>query len=147
MKVYLLKDVENVGMAGEVVKVSEGFGNNFILPRKLAIEVTAANEAYYNAKKKHVEKRNEVIASKTSMLAEKIKSLKLVLKRKLHDGEKLYGSVSPVEIVDLLAEHGVSVAKSQIEFGKAIKAKGSYEITIKLSSTLQPKVSLTIVAE
>jgi len=69
------------------------------------------------------------------------------LKRKLHDDGKLYGSVNPSEIVDLLAAHGVSVAKNQIEMEKSIKEKGSYEVTIKLSSRLQPKVTLNIVSE
>ena len=147
MKVFLLKDVEKVGLAGEIIKVSDGYGLNFIIPSKLGVEVTAANEASFNKRKKVVERRHEVIASKTSMLAEKIKSLSLVLKRKLHDNNKLYGSVSTGEVADLLAEQGVSVAKNQIELGKAIKAKGSYEITIKLSSSLQPKVTLTIVPE
>ena len=147
MKVFLLKDVEKVGLAGEIIKVSDGYGLNFIIPTKLGVEVTPANEASFNKRKKVVEHRHEVIASKTSILAEKIKSLSLVLKRKLHDNSKLYGSVSTGEVADLLAAQGVSVAKNQIELGKAIKAKGSYEITIKLSSSLQPKVTLTIVPE
>ncbi len=147
MKVFLLKDVEKVGMAGEVIKVSDGFGQNYLLPNKLGLEVTAANEKSFAHHKKVVENRKEVIATKTSLLAEKIKSLKLTLKRKLHDGDKLYGSVNPSEIADLLAEQGVSVAKNQIEFNKTIKAKGTYEVTVKLSSSLQPKVMVTVVPE
>lgn len=147
VKVFLLKDIEKIGMAGEVVKVSDGFGSNYIIPRKLGVEVTPANEKSFANKKKVVEKRKEVISTKTSMLAERIKSIKLTLKRKLHDGDKLYGSISSGEIADLLAEQGVSVAKNQIEFDKAIKAKGSYEVTIKLSSSLQPKVTVVIIPE
>lgn len=147
MRVFLLKDVEKIGMAGEIIKVSDGFGSNFLIPRKLAIEVTVTNEKSFSNQKKVVEQRKTVIATKTSMLAEKIKSLNLVLKRKLHDGEKLYGSISPAEIVDALAEQGVAVSKSQIEFGKTIKAKGSYDVTIKLSSSLQPKIKVTVVPE
>jgi len=146
-KVFLLKDIENVGMANELVSVSDGYAQNFLFPRKLAMEVTSQNEASFSKRAKTIEKRQEVIATKTSMLAERIKSLNLTLKRKLHDDGKLYGSVNPSEIVDLLAEHGVSVAKNQIDLDKSIKAKGTYEVTIKLSSRLQPKVSVTVVAE
>ncbi|HZW61536.1 MAG TPA: 50S ribosomal protein L9 [Candidatus Babeliales bacterium] len=147
MRVFLLKDVEKIGLAGEIIKVSDGFGSNFLIPHKLGVEVTPQNEKSFVHQKKVVEHRKEVIATKTSMLAEKIKSIKLVIKRKLHDGEKLYGSISPAEIVDLLAEQGISVAKNQVEFNKAIKTKGSHEVTIKLSSTLQPKVTVNVVAE
>lgn len=147
MKVFLLKDVEKVGLAGEVIKVADGYGQNFLVPRKLGVEITAANEEFYKKREKTVEHRKEVIASKTSMLAEKISGTKLTLKRKMHDDGKLYGAVSSSEIADALSEKGISVGKSQIEFNKSIKSKGSHEVIIRLSSTLKPVITVTIVAE
>ena len=147
MKVYLLKDVEKVGMSGEIIKVSDGFGSNYLIPRKLGIEITSNNEQFYKKQVKSVEHRKEVISSKTSMLAEKIHSLKITLKRKMHDDGKLYGSINASEIVDILAEKGVSISKNQVEFGKSIKAKGTYDVTIKLSTTLKPSIAVTIVPE
>ncbi len=147
MKVFLLKDIEKVGMAGEIIKVNEGFGRNFLIAKKLALEVTPENESGLTKRIKVVAQRKEVVATKTSMLAEKIKSLELVLKRKMHNGDQLYGSVAPQEIVDLLSEKGVSVAKNQVVLDKNIKSKGSYQIVIKLSSKLQPEVKLKVVPE
>ncbi len=147
MKVYLIKDVERVGLAGEILNVAEGYGANFLLPRKLAVQITASNEAFYKGRIKSVEHRKEVIESATSMLAEKIKSIELTIKRKIHDGDKLFGSISPSDIVELLAKENVKVAKNQIDFGKLIKAKGTYEVTVKLSSKLQPKLKLTVKPE
>ncbi len=147
MKVFLLKDIEKIGMAGEFVKVSDGFAANFLFPRKLAVAVTPENEVSLKQRVKVVEKRKEVIESKTSMLAEKIKSLTVVLKRKIHDNDKLYGSVAPHEIVDALAEKGVSVSKNQIKFDKPIKSKGLHTVTIKLSSKLQPLLTVKVVPE
>ena len=147
MKVYLLKDVEKVGLEGEVIKVKEGYAKNFLIPRKLGVILTPANEAFYSKKIKHVEHKKESVESKSSMLAEKIKSLSLTLKRKMHDDGKLYGAVNRSEIVDLLSAKGIKVSKSQIEMDKAIKAKGDFELKIKLSSRLQPKVKLSIVEE
>ena len=147
MKVYLLKDVEKVGMSGEIIKVSDGFGSNYLIPQKLGIEITSNNEQFYKKQVKSVEHRKEVISSKTSMLAEKIHSLKITLKRKMHDDGKLYGSINASEIVDILAEKGVSISKNQVEFGKSIKAKGTYDVTIKLSTTLKPSIAVTIVPE
>ena len=147
MRVFLLKDVEQVGMSGEIVKIADGFAVNFLFPRKLAVEVTEKNEKSFAKRLKTIEKREEVVATKTSMLAEKIKALELVLKRKMHDGDKLYGSISPQEIVDLLAQKGVVVSKSQVILDKSIKSKGTHTVIIKLSSKLQPAVTLKIVAE
>lgn len=147
MKVYLVKDVEKIGLAGEVLKVKDGFASNYLIPRKLAIEVTAENESFYKSRIKQVEHRKEVISSKTSMLAEKIAALKLVIKKKMHDDGKLYGAINASEIVDLLKDKGVSVSKSQIELDKSIKTKGAFEVTIKLSSSLKPKISLQVLPE
>ena len=75
MKVYLLKDIERVGIVGEVIQVGNGYARNYLIPRKLAVEITPQNSKFYEGRVKKVEHRKEVVASKTSMLAEKIKSL------------------------------------------------------------------------
>jgi len=147
MKVYLLKDIEQVGLAGEILQVGDGYARNFLIPRKAAVEVTPQNIGFYEKKVRKVEHRKEVVASKTSMLAEKIKTMQLTLKRKVHDGGKLYGAVSTAEIADLLAEQGISVAKNKIIIDKSIKNKGAHEVTVKLTSSLQPKVKITVVPE
>lgn len=147
MRIFLLKDVEQIGLAGEIINVKDGFGQNFLLPRKLGVEITEQNKSQYASRIKHVEHRKEVIASKTSMLAEKIKSLTVQLKRKTHDDGKLFGSITPGEVVDALAAKGVSVSKSQVDFGKSIKTTGSHEVKIKLSSKLQPTFTVVIIAE
>lgn len=147
MKVYLLKDVTKIGIAGEIIKVSDGFAQNFLLPKKLGIEVNDKNENFFKQKAEIVENRKEVIASETSMLAEKIKATQLQLKKKLHDDDKLYGAVTAQEVVELLAAKGISISKSQVQFDKSIKSKGTHEVTIKLSSRLQPKLILKVVGE
>ncbi len=147
MKVFLLADVDRVGMSGEIITVSDGYAHNFLLPRKLAIEVTASNEHSFARRTRLIEKRHEVIESKSSMLAERIKGTKLVLSRKVHNGDRLYGAISSGDIVDLLAGHGISVAKNQVIMDKAIKKIGVYTVAIKLSSRLQPALTLEIKAE
>jgi len=147
MKVYLFKNVEKVGMAGEIIKVSDGYAKNFLIPNKLAQEVTSHNEQFFKKRELVLEHKKEVVATQTSMLAQKISQTAVTLKRKLHNDGKLYGAVSAHEIVDLLAEKGISISKSQVDMPKAIKEKGVYEVTIKLSSRLQPKITLKVVAE
>lgn len=113
----------------------------------MGLEVTPANEAFYISKAKSVEERKAVIATKTSILAEKISSLTLKISHKAHDDGKLYGAISAAEIMDLLAKADVTVAKNQIIMDKSIKEVGLFEVTIKLSNKLQPKIKLKVVAE
>jgi large subunit ribosomal protein L9 len=147
MKVFLNKDVEKVGMAGEVIKVEAGFARNFLFPRKLAVEITPTNEKFYANKIRQVVHRKEVVNSKTSILAENIKSLKITIKRKLHDDGKLYGAISSQEIADLLGKQGINVSKSQVLIDKSIKSKGTHEVTIKLTSQLKPTMTVVVVSE
>lgn len=143
----MLKDVENVGMAGQIINVSDGYGQNFLLPRKLAMRVTEDNLEFFQAKQKKEKIAAEVISSKAAMLAERIKALHLTIKEKTHNDGKLYGSVSADDIVNLLKEKEVSVNKKQIEFPKAIKEIGEHKVTIKLSSKLKPQLTLKVVSK
>src|SRR5205807_5551570 len=104
MKVFLKKNIEKVGLAGEIINVNDGFARNYLFPRDLALEITPANASFYAQRAKSVDNRKEVIATETSLLAEKIKDLKLSVKRKMHDDGKLYGAVTPSDIVDLMAQ-------------------------------------------
>src|SRR5205807_6636310 len=105
----LVKNVEKIGMAGELLNVSDGFAANFLIPKKMAIQITPNNEQFYMQKKKDVAHRKEVIETETSMLAENIKSLNLVIKRKMHENGKLYGAISAAEIATLLMEKATSL--------------------------------------
>lgn len=147
MKVFLKKDIEKVGMANEIVKVGDGYARNYLIPRGLAVEITPENEALFTARLKKIENRKEVVTSKTSMLAEHIKGMKVTVHRKMHNDGKLYGAVSAVDIVDLLAGQGISIGKSQVVFDKSIKTKGIHKVQIKLTSALQPELTVLVVPE
>ena len=144
MKVYLLKDVPNVGKAGELVTTSDGFVTNFILPRKMGIVVTEGNKAKIENKMKAALKKEEDSKIKTSALFDKIAALKLTLAKKMQEGGKLYGAINALDIIELLAENNISVSKSQVEFPQTIKTKGTHMVKIKLSSKLQPEFSLRV---
>ncbi len=147
MKVYLLKTVAGTGKAGEIVKVKEGYADNFLIPRKLAEKITPQNESFFESRVKRVEHNKEEVCTKTSLLAEKIKNMRLTLKRKMHDDGKLYASVNATEVAELLAKEGVSIAKSQVKMEKTIKEKGLFFVVVKLTSKLQPALELNIVSE
>ena len=146
MRVYMIKDVEKVGMAGQVVNVSDGFAANYLFPRKLAMPVTSGNMKQIQ----HVVQKEQVSAqilnSKVAMLAERIKTLHLTVKERVHDDGKLYGAVGADEVVELLREKDIVINRKQVEFDKAIKAVGEHKVTIRLSSKLKPQLTVKVVS-
>lgn len=147
MKIFLVENVQNVGKAGEVVSVSDGFARNFILPSKKGIEVTAHNESDFAKRAERLKARENTSQVKKSSLADRIESLQVTIRRKVHDDGKLYGAINTQEISDALASEGVSVAKNQVLIEKSIKARGLHSVVIKLSSSLQPRLAVKVVAD
>jgi len=147
MKVYLLKSVTGIGIAGQIVKVKDGYAQNFLVPRKLAVVLTEKNEQFYAAKVQKVHVDKEAVKSKMGILAEHIKNVRVSLKKKVHDDGKLYGAVSADDVVTLLATKEVNITKKQVVFTKSIKSIGEHRVAVKLSSKLQPQFTLKVVAE
>jgi len=147
MKVYMLKDVEKVGMMGQVISVSDGYAANFLIPRKLAIAVTGENMVHFQEKIKKEQVTAQVLSNKVSMLAERIKALHITIKERVHDDGKLYGSVGADEVVELLKGHDISINRKQVAFEKAVRMLGDHKVTIKLSSKLKPQFILKVVSQ
>lgn len=146
MKVYLLKNVPKVGLAGEIIKVKDGFAKNFLFPQKAAKEVTKGNAAFLESKAKVVENRKEIISSEKSALSVLVQNTKITLKHKIHDNDKLYAAVNATEIVEALAKKDIKISKSQVKFKKSIKTKGTHKVVIKLTSKLQPELTVQVSA-
>ena len=146
MKVIMLQDVENVGMAGQVINVADGYAANFLIPRKLAAKGTAGEIAHAQTQVKKTAVDKKVLQSKASMIAERIKNLHLTIKERAHNEGRLYGAVGPDEIVELLKKEGIAINRKQVEFAKAVRSIGEHNVTIKLSSKLKPAFTLKVVA-
>lgn len=147
MRVFMLKDVEKVGMAGQIVTVSDGYAANYLFPRKLATLVTEGSVEQVKAKIQKAQVDAQVINSKIGMVAERIKALVVSIKERAHDDGKLYGSVGADEIVELLRAKEITVSRKQVEFEKAIKSIGEHKVTIRLSAKLKPQLTLKVAAQ
>lgn len=147
VRVFLKQNIPNVGKAGQIKTVADGYAANYLVPRKLAVVVTARNEAELQKRFATLQGKETLTGAKSSQLAERIGAVQLVVKRKMHDDGKLYGAISAQEIVDGLKAVGVSVAKNQVVFDKSIKSKGLFSVTIKLSSSLKPSLIVKVVSE
>jgi large subunit ribosomal protein L9 len=146
MKVYMLQDVEKVGMAGQVIEVSDGYAINFLIPRKLAKKVGANEKVFFAKREQKVRVDTQILNSKVAMLAERIKNMHLVVKERVHDDGKLYGAVGADEIVELLKKKDININRKQVEFKKAVRSIGEHKVAIKLSSKLKPELTLKVVS-
>jgi len=140
MEVILREDVDKLGRRGEVVKVAEGYGRNFLLPRGLAMPVTADNKATIERERKAHEARLAKEKAEWESVAARINSIRFVAPRKVGENEVLYGSVTSGDIADFLKGKGVEIDKRKVQLEEPIKHLGDHEVKIKL----HPEVVATI---
>lgn len=148
MIVILNKDVKGTGKAGEVVKVSDGFARNMLLPKGLATEATQGNI-------RHLEKQKAIAAEKKAeekaqavAQAEKIKEISVVIKTKAGDGGKIFGSITSKDIADALKnQHKIDVDKKKIQLGTPIKNIGEMTVDIKLYTEVSASLKVIVEAQ
>ncbi len=145
MDVILLQDVENLGSAGDIVHVKPGFARNYLVPRGLALRASKRNLAVSEEKKRVSQARRERERKIVRDIADKLDKLELTIEVKVGDEERMFGSVSSHDIHKALEEKGISVERHSIDLSEPIKSLGIYNIPIKLSSDLQPKVKVYVI--
>ena len=147
MKVILLKDIKGTGKKDQIIEASDGFARNYLFPRKLAMEASAANlNAIENAKSAQSH-RKEVERQEAQELAKKMGEMTLEIAVRAGENGRLYGKVTNQEVADALkAKYGMDVDKRKISVG-AIKEVGAAEAVIKLYPESAAKVKLNIVAK
>ena len=135
MKVILQQDVKGQGKKGQMVEVSDGYGRNFLLPRKLAVEATAENVNTMKMQDKAKAARLAEEKAQALALAEKLKGVQVKIKARAGQGGKLFGSITSKEISEeLKAQFGLDVGKSKIVLSDPIKSFGAFDVKCKLGS-------------
>jgi large subunit ribosomal protein L9 len=132
MEVILREDVDKLGRRGDVVKVAEGYGRNFLLPRGLAMPVTSANRATIERERKAHEARVAKEKAEWESVAARINSIRFVAPRKVGENDVLYGSVTSGDIAEFLKNKGVEIDKRKVQLDEPIKHLGDHEVKIKL---------------
>ena len=140
MEVILREDVVKLGRRGEVVKVAEGYGRNYLLPRGLAMAVTEANKATIARERKAHEARLAKEKSEWESLAGRIAGLRFIAPRKVGENDVLYGSVTSGDIAEFLKGKGIELDKRKVQLEEPIKKLGDHEVHIKL----HPEVTATL---
>lgn len=145
MKVLLLEDVKGQGKKGDIVKVSDGYAKNYLIPRKLAREATDSVMKELQAKEESRLHKIEVERAEAKALADKIGSLTVVIRQQAGAGGKFYGSVTAKEVSEeLKKQHDIDLDKRRIIVAEPIKAFGRYELDVKYYQDVTGKINLIV---
>jgi large subunit ribosomal protein L9 len=147
MEVILKEDVNKLGHRGDVVKIADGYGRNYLLPGKLAIEATANNKAVIEQMKgSSIRKlaKEKVIAED---LAKQLEAVELVFERKVGENDHLFGSVTSGDIAHQLEEKGYTIDRRKISLEEPLKSLGEFHVPIKLHREVTSHIKVTIKGE
>lgn len=147
MKVILREDVANLGRMGDIVNVKPGYARNFLIPGSLALEADVKNVKAFEHQKAAIEARAKKMKDAAKTLGEKLSSLAVTIRAKAGEEEKLFGSVTAMDIAEALKAQGVDIDKKKLLLDEPIKRLGSFEVGIKLSSDVTAKLKVEVVAE
>lgn len=161
MQIILKEDVTNLGKSGELVTVKPGFGRNYLIPQGLAVMATAGNIQQIEHEKKLIAAKNAKLLKDTQAIVDKLQAIEVLIERKVapHDpGEaasddsapaqdKLFGSVTSRDIVEALADKGVTVDHRKVVMDEPIKTIGYHSVSVKLGGGVSAKVKVVVVAK
>jgi large subunit ribosomal protein L9 len=147
MEVILKEDVANLGHRGDVVKVADGYGRNFLLPRKLALQATLANKAIIEQMKNAAARRSASEKAQAEELVTKLEPLVLIFTRKSGEAGHLFGSVTSADIAADLAAKGFEVDRRKIVLDEPLKTVGDHTVTIKLYREVTAHVKVKVLSE
>jgi large subunit ribosomal protein L9 len=145
MRVILREDLDNLGAAGEVVTVRDGYGRNYLLPRGLAALATEKDVTKMEHERRVIAARAAKLAKELAGEAEKLSQVSVSLARATGEGDKLYGSVTNRDIAGALKEQGVTIDAKKIVLDEPIKALGMTEVPIKLGKGAEAKIKVWVV--
>ena len=147
MKVILYQDIQDVGKAGEIIEVSEGYFRNYLFPRGLAAVADERRRAELEHRKKEIERKMARLRRDAMSLKERIESLSITITRQAGEEDKLYGSVTSRDIAQALTAQGVDIDHRMVLLEKPIKALGSFEVPIKLHGDIKAMAKVWVVKE
>jgi large subunit ribosomal protein L9 len=147
MEVILKEDVNKLGSRGDVVKVAEGYGRNFLLPRKLAIQASAGNKAVITQMKAASVRRSAKEKTQAEELAKQFEGLSVSFQRRSGEQDHLFGSVTSGDIADAVAKKGVTLDRRQIQLHDPLKTLGEFTVPVKLHKEVTAHLKVVIEKE
>lgn len=147
MEVILKEDVAKLGSRGDVVKVAEGYGRNFLLPKKLAIEATRGNKAVIEQMKAASVRRSAKEKAQAEELAKQFDGLSVSFQRRSGEHDQLFGSVTAGDIADALGKKGFNLDRRKVQLHEPLKTLGEFTVPVKLHKDVTTHLKVTIEKE
>jgi len=147
MEVILREDVSNLGNRGDVVKVADGYGRNYLLPKNLAMEATPANKAVIDQMKAAAVRRSAKEKAEAEQLVTQLNTVALVFTRKVGEGDHLFGSVTSSDIAQELATKGFNIDRRKVQLDEPLKSTGEFHVPVKLHREVTAHISVTVKGE
>jgi large subunit ribosomal protein L9 len=147
MKLILREDVENLGKGGDLVDVKPGYGRNFLLPRGLAVVANPRNVRELDHQKQVAAAKAAKMKASAEAVAKRLAETPVTLKRKVGEQDKLYGSVTALDVAEALAARGLSIDRRSIDLAEPIKTTGDFEVPVKLHHEVVGKAKVKVEAE
>ena len=145
MDVILRAAIDKLGEPGEIVKVSAGYGRNFLLPRGLAYEATPGNRKRIEQERQRLEAAEATLKGAAQELAAKVEQVQLTFAARVGEEGKLFGSVTSTDIAHQLEAQGFHIEKRMIELHEPIKALGVYKVPIRLHAGVHPEIKVWVI--
>jgi large subunit ribosomal protein L9 len=147
MKIILKENIENLGKRGDLIDVAPGYGRNYLIPRKLALQVTRSNLKMVEMEQKALRKKLEQEVKSFQNVIDQINQTSLSFERKAGDKDVIFGSVSTTDIKEALEKQGIEVEKKRILLAEPIKRLGNYTIPIKVFHDEQAEIKIEVKKE
>jgi len=144
MKVILTENISSLGQIGQLVNVAPGYARNYLLPQGLAQEATGKNVRELDHQKRMLDKKRERIRQEMLSLAERLNTVKISLKRKVAEDDKLYGSVSLTDIQSALEEKGFDLPRRSVQLEQPLKNLGEHTVSVRIDAQISANVVVIV---
>jgi large subunit ribosomal protein L9 len=145
LSVILTQDMDNLGRAGEIVKVKPGYGRNFLLPRGLALLATRGNLAQLEHHQRAIARQQEQIVAEYKKKASALDATSVAIARKAGKDDKLFGSVTSKDIVDALSQQNIELDRKLIQLPEPIKTTGDHEVPVRFNPDIIVNLKVKVV--
>ena len=147
MKIILKENMDTLGLEGDVVDVAKGYARNYLIPKGMALEANAQNIKLFETQKKKIEVKRLKVKEDAEQIKERLTGVTITISQKVGEEEKLYGSVTSMDIAAQLEKQGIVIDRKKISLDKPIKTLGEFDIPIRLYPKVIGTIKVVVVPE
>ena len=147
MKVILRQDIDELGLEGDVVEVAKGYGRNYLIPKGIALDATRPNIKLMEMQRKKIEVKRLKAKEDAEKIKEKIADITVTISQKVGEEDKLYGSVTSMDIASQLEAQGILIDRRKINLDKPIKTLGEFDVPIKIYHEVTGAIKVIVTPE